>query len=238
MYPEDCLQKIIKNPKDWWGASRSSAPVRGSLIFAFVHQADHVPYSFEPVGRATPTEHKQAVVKVSPLKVDQPLKQVDLPVAAMPLHGSEVWVAYRAKKRPCLVLSTECPAVDGALVRGMPKHSSAPTMLVAPYYGVDQNGLRAGFNPQFVERIRHCEYPQYMWDMLPHASATKESILRLDQIQPIGRHHDSFKLSGYQLCDEALGLLDSILQWQIWGGLSANCDVLAYKNLMSETFST
>ena len=85
----------------------------------------------------------------------------DLPVAAMALHDDELWTAYRAKKRPCLVLVSDVPAVDNKLRRGMPKRSTAPTVIVAPYYGSDRDGTRAGYNPELVERIRHAEYPQF-----------------------------------------------------------------------------
>lgn len=128
-------------------------------------------------------EHGEARVKVTPLKVDQPLKQTYLPVAAMPLHRGEVWAAYRAKVRPCLVLgSTDAPPVDKQLTMGMPKYMTAPMLLVAPHYGADKDGARTGYNPEFIERIRHCEYPQFVWNPLPILGGPKESILRLDQI--------------------------------------------------------
>jgi len=114
---------------------------------------------FEPVGRTQATEHDSAVVRVSPLKVGQSLKKTDLPVAAMTLHEKEVWAAYRAKKRPCLVLSSDGILVDKSLTKGKPSHATAPTFLAAPYYGIEQNVNRAGYSPEFVERVRHCEFP-------------------------------------------------------------------------------
>lgn len=38
--------------------------------------------------------------------------------------------------------------------RGQPKWSVAPFAIAAPFYSADQDG-RAGYNPAFVERIRH-----------------------------------------------------------------------------------
>jgi hypothetical protein len=70
--------------------------------------------------------------------------------------------------------------VDRQLTSGKPKWQTAPPVLVAPYYGVDEGGKRAGFKSEFVSRIRRCDYPQFMWDKLPIRGNTIESILRLD----------------------------------------------------------
>jgi hypothetical protein len=45
---------------------------------------------FDPVGRTDPGRHDDAILRVSPLKVNTPLKPVDLPVAAMTLFSGEV----------------------------------------------------------------------------------------------------------------------------------------------------
>jgi hypothetical protein len=198
------------------------------LVFAFAPHVDQVPYTFEPIGRSTPTQHDTAVVKVAPLKVDQPLKQTQLPVAAMPLHGGEIWAAYRAKKRPCLVLACDTPTVDAALVRGSPKNATAPTCLVAPYYGARRTAERAGYPDAFVERVRQCEYPQFIWDHLPF-SGGEESILRLDHLQPIGAHHDAYRLSGFRLSDEALEIVDEMIDWLILGGVVEDSLIALYR---------
>ena len=93
-------------------------------------------------------------------------------------------------------------------------------MLVAPYYGADLGGKTGGWRPEFVERIRRCEYPQYMWDSLP-LGGREESILRLDHIQPLGRHGESYELTEYVLGEEAMLLLDDYLDWLIQGEIPA-----------------
>ena len=233
MYPDDCLQSTINS--DWWIENDENVLCRGALVFAFAPHIDQIPYTFEPVGRAQAEEHGSATIRVTPLKVDKPLKQTDLPVAAMSLHGNEVWAAYRAKKRPCLVLGSECPVVDSSLIRGKPKSSTAPTVLAAPYYGADQNGKRAGYNHQFIERVRHCEYPQFMWDKLPVRGA-EESILRLDHIQPLGTHVNSYSLTKFKLNAEAMNLVDDLISWIIWGGVREDSLVLLYRQIIEETF--
>lgn len=235
MYPDDCIQSTIATPDEWWTKNDSGKLCRGALIFAFVPHVDQVPYAFEPVGRNKADEHKEARVKVSPLKVDQPLKQTELPVAAMPLHRGEVWTAFRAKVRPCLVLgSTDAQTVERKLIKGMPKYLTVPTLLVAPHYGVDQDGTRAGYNSAFVERIRHCEYPQFVWNPLPTKGGPNESILRMDQLQPIGAHYNSHRVTGFRLSDDAVEVMDELLQWVLSGGVPEGGHIASYRELIEE----
>jgi hypothetical protein len=234
MFPDDSLQSLIQ-PSDWWIKNENKTLCRGALLFSFAPHIDQIPYTFEPVGRSQATEHNSAIVRVSPLKVDQPLRQIDLPVAAMPLHDKEIWAAYRAKRRPCLVFGSESIPVDKALTRGKPNYATAPMFLAAPYYGVAQGEKRAGYSPEFVERVRHCEYPQFHWEKLP-ISGVDGSILRLDHLQPFGAHHDAYKLSDYMLSPDAMDLLDDLLRWLIWGGVTETSMILDYRKLIDTTF--
>ncbi len=135
----------------------------------------------------------------------------------------------------CIVLGSDVPTVDDKLRRDMPKRSTAQTVLVAPYYGSDRDGKRAGYNPELVERIRHVEYPQFFWDKLP-ISGPKESILRLDHIQPVGTHYNSYELAKYKLSENAMEIMDDLLQWLIWGGVPANSLILDYRKQIESVF--
>ena len=105
-YPEDSFQYIVE---DWWEKQPGDQPSRGSLIYAFIPHVDQVPYTVEPEGRQEPTLHTSAIVKISPLEMKRGRGRPALPVAAIPLNGNEVLAAYKAKKRPCLVLSDTPP---------------------------------------------------------------------------------------------------------------------------------
>ncbi len=94
-------------------------------------------------------------------------------------------------------------------------------ILAAPYFGADQDGSRAGWPSEFVQRIKLAEYPQYAYDRLPIGGAV-ESILRLDQVQPIGRHHDSYELTEFCLTADAMDIIDSWLIWLVTGSLDEN----------------
>jgi hypothetical protein len=235
MFPDDSLQSLIE-PSDWWIKNANKKLCRGALISSFAHHVDQIPFTFEPVGRTQAAEHDSATVRVSPLKVDQPLKKANLPVAAMTLHEQEVWAAYRAKKRPCLVFSSESIAVDKTLTRGKPNHATAPTFLADPYYGIEQNERRAGYSPEFVERVCHCEYSQFHWDKLPIAGGI-ESILRLDHLQPFGAHHDAYKISDYMLSPDAMEVIDDLLRWLVWGGLPETSWIVEYRKTIETTFT-
>jgi hypothetical protein len=232
MYPEDCIQAVVGG--EWWVKNEDRTLCRGALIVAFLPHVDQVPYTFEPIGRKEADRHNNALVKVSPLKVDQPLKQTDLPVAAMTLHHGELWAAYRAKRRPCIVVGTPGDKVDKALVRGTGKSATAPTMLVAPGYGVKRNLNRAGYPPEFVERVRHLEYAQFLWDKLPESDDTPESIVRLDHLQPVGTHYTSFKITAWKLSADALNVVDDLLSILMRGGVPKDSVVNIFRELIKE----
>ena len=233
MFPEDSLQSLTN---DWWEQNNDNELVRGALIKAFVPHVDQTPYSFEPVGRTDPREHTHADIVVKPLSVNQRLSTIPLPVAAMTKSESELWTAYRAKRRYCVVLgSVNTPLVDKSLTKGNPNRSTAQTLLVAPFYGVASKTARAGYSAPFVERVRHCEYPQFHWDILPIRKG-EESILRLDHTQPIGAHTKAYELTGFNLSSEAMSLLDDQLSWLIYGGAPEDSILHDYRDLIKETF--
>ena len=52
--------------------------------------------------------------------------------------------------------------------------------------------------------------------MLP-LSGSRESVLRLDHLQPIGKHHDAIEFTPHCLTNEALEILDEWLLWLVMG---------------------
>ncbi len=116
--------------------------------------------------------------------------------------------------------------IPGGLRTRGARWQTAPTLLVAPYYGVDPDGTRGGWRPEFVQRIRRAEYPQYVWDALP-IGGPKESVLRLDHAFPVARNPAAFRATEHRLSSDALGVLDEWLTWLVRGTLEAN-SLLAY----------
>ena len=213
-YPDDSIQASI-DPSPWWIKHEEKCLERGCLVAAFVPHIDQIPYTVIPKGRKQAEEHGTAEVEIKPLEIKKPRRYSSLPVAAMPIFDNEILTAYRAKKRPCLVLGAQTPHVDDRYRRGMPKKSTAPVVLAAPYYGADKDGKRAGYHAELVDRIRHAKYAQFLVDSLP-IGGPKESILRLDHLQPIGTHYNSYELTGYKLSEDALKIMDEWLHWLIY----------------------
>lgn len=209
-FPEDSVQSCTKS---WWEPCDPGDIRTGALLVAFLPHVDQVPNTLTPVGREDPEEHKTALVRIEPLDIKGPRPNPSLPVAALTLNERELWTVYRAKKRPCLVVGQSTVQVDEAARRGMPKKATSPTLLVAPYYGADKDGSRAGYNPELLRRIRHAEYPQFMLDFLP-IGGPRQSVLRFDHIQPVGLHYKAFEHTGFRLSDEALTYF--VADWLTW----------------------
>ncbi len=228
--PDDCLQNLIDHP--WWIQDDSKTPQCGRLLRAFVPHVDLTPYTLIPENRSNPTEHHRALFKLEQLRIQQHRSQSQLPVAALPQYPGEVYAVHRAKVRPAIVV-----ACDWSYPRhspSKPKWQTSRTVLVAPYYGIGATNQRAGWNPEFVKRIRHCEYPQYLWDCLPLAGDTKDSILRLDHTMPIGLHHDSYQWTPHCLSEEALSVFREWIEWAFFGTLDEHGTLVVIRTELAE----
>jgi hypothetical protein len=210
-YPEKSIQNVL-SPTPWWIKDTSNELHRGRLLWAFIPFIDQIPYTITPKGRTQADIHDRAEMIIEPLKIKQTRTQANLPVAGMPIYQGEVRIILRAKKRPVLILSEGGDPIPKSLTVGRPKSQTTPTILIAPFVGVDQDGTRAGYPPDFVEHVRCCEYPQFIYEKLP-ISSVNESFLRLDQIQSIGKDLDSFELTAYCLSNDAMDIID---EWIIW----------------------
>jgi len=177
------------------------------LILAYVPHVDQHPYVVVPEGRTDEEDHSSADYRFQPFNIKSPPAATRLPVAGLPHYPDEVRLVYRAKKRPMLVLSGSGSPVEAALRVGAARHQTNPTILAAPYYSCESR-----WNKEFVERIMRCSYSQYMFDVLPGPGG-RESILRLDHVQPIGAHGEAYEPVGFTLADLALDLVEQQFRW-------------------------
>jgi hypothetical protein len=202
------------------------------LVWAYVQFFSKVP--FELVSeRIEAANHQTAFLKMQPLyTAGRRAGSPPLPVAAMPrLAGADCFIANRAKKRPCLVLgAVERHESRDPLTKGMAKYATEEFFLVAPYYSVEQEA-RSGYNAPFVERIRHAQYSRFFWDVLP-GDRGHESILRLDQMQPVGFHHQAYDPFGFHLNRDALCLMDEWLNWLLYGAVGE--EIHAFRELIQQ----
>ena len=214
-YPEDSIQYLAVN--NWWEPDESKTICRGAIIRTYVQFFSQVPLELT-AQRVEAENHGVATFVARPLYADaRKTPSPSLPVAGFPnLEGADCHITNRAKKRPCLVIgSVNHKAIAKGLTIGMSKAATHEFILVAPFFSVSQEG-RSGYNPEFVERIKHAEYSRYFWDILPFSSG-HESIMRFDQIQPVGLHHQAYEHLGYKLSDESLDYIDEWLNWLIYG---------------------
>lgn len=214
-YPEKSVQNVV-SPDPWWVKTPTKGLRRGRLIWAFLPHVDQIPYTLVSEGRRDGVTHKEAGVRIEPLRIKQTQPYTPVPVAGLPCIDGEIRIVSRAKKRPALVISLGGEFVPRKLVRDKPRSMTAPTILVAPYYGADEGRKRSGYPEGFLHRVQRCEFPQFMADFLPlHGS--KESLLRLDHIQPLGNHHESIEETDHCLSEDALEIIDEWVTWLITG---------------------
>jgi len=212
-YPENCIQYL---EPEGWQRDQENTLCRGSLVETYVQFYSSIPLELV-AKRAEAERHDLVEVEARPLQAEGRRSVADkLPVAGLPNpDGAHCYLVNRAKKRPCLVLGAiEQEAVLPRLTRGMSKWKSHSFFLVAPFFGVEQAG-RDGYNPAFVDRIMQTDYRAFFWDKLP-GSGDFGSILRLDQIQPIGFEHQAYRHLGYRLSDNAQCIMDEWLDWLLY----------------------
>lgn len=221
---------------EWWVPCDLHPLQRGQYVWAFLPHVDLVPYVLVAEGRAEadPGDHSLAKGRVEQLRISSPpTGPKGLPVAGLPQYPGEVWAVNRAKIRPGIVVCTGGADVPKDLRPGtVPKWQTAPTFLVAPCYGVEQTDARSGWHPPLIDRIRRCEYPQFMLEHLPPPDDKTRSVVRFDQIQPVGKHHNSYRPAGYKLSDEALDLVDEWIDWLRVGLLDAGSALAAAREML------
>lgn len=205
-FPEHCVQAWIS--EGWWVKSGSNSLRRGTLVRAFV------PYvggrqELVPTARSSPTEHRRLDAELQGFHLSKKHRAPNPPCASFPYFPSERSAVQRGKIRPALVVSD--------LARYQERKETAswikkPSVLIAPYFGADPDGRRAGWPACLVNAIEHYKLPQYLSDSLPIGGPAK-SILRLDQIQPLENSSNEFRFTGWELSEEAVNILD---EWVFW----------------------
>jgi hypothetical protein len=209
-YPNDCPQAFTEN---WWIRDEKQELDHGRLLWAFVPHVDQVPMALVPKGRTQATEHHLVDCEVVPAHSNNIFQRSSLPVAAIPCHKGEVRTVYRSKVRPVLLIVPPCEEVPKTLMSSKPKRLTKATALVAPFFGRDEGtGKRAGFSEAFVNRVKHCEYPRFIWDKLPIDGA-EESILRLDHLLPMSTLEVAFKKTPWKLSEEAFFIVKEWFEW-------------------------
>lgn len=231
-YPDDSIQCGVE-PDLWWIDDGKREFQVGRLVWAFLPHVDNDPYAIEAV-RARSTEHREAVVRFHPLDVKAAVKYDHFPVAPLPQYPGEIKCVYRCKKRPAIIVHAGGPEIPNELRKNKPRRQTDPCILVAPFYGANEGGQRAGFSPAFVERVRRCEYKQFWWDILPETGWKTDSIMRLDQVQPVGRNHSIVEVTNHCISEIGLIIMEQFLEWFCYDRLAEDSELGYFKKEVSQ----
>lgn len=213
-FPDECVQALTG---PWWEESEDLALRKGRLVRAFMPHVDNNPRTLEVQGRAEDQrDHNRAVFKLKPMRAQDARMHSKLPVALLPEYTGEVYGVYRTKCRPVVVLNDPQEEPPAAIRQGGPKWQGHQCVLVVPAYGVEASDRRRGWPKAFVERIQRAEYPGYVWDRFPDGLAGG-SILRLDQVTPMGSGSAAFEPTKWCLTPSALELMLDWLAWYLSG---------------------
>lgn len=118
-----------------------------------------------------------------------------LPILGLNLGEKEELLAYKAKRRPGIVVACNASKVLPAdiSVRSLPAHHTDLRVVVAPLYGIATESDPKGFSPKLWQRIRHLLYRQFFpcprWSekrpsrMFPAATSLEEGVARFDRLQ-------------------------------------------------------
>jgi hypothetical protein len=224
MYPEDSLHSVCQCT-DWWKRTDDTVIRRGDLIRVHVPYVVNQPFKLTPVGRKTATDFDKADYRVEPYDASAPTTSPTLPVAGLSLQEKEIFYAYRAKMRPAIVLSTGGEPLSRSDRVGTARWRSSHTFLGLP------TSRASGWKRGTVTRIRHCEWSQYMWDILPD-SQYGESVFLFGQMQSFSSDYRTYRKSGYRLTDKALDLMDDWLLWYFYGDLSNDGDLRTAREIL------
>ena len=138
--PADSVQSAIL-PDAWWSEAPDQNLVRGRLIRAFIPFVDQEPFVLIPEGRTESTSHEKATYRMRPFVASDRHVPPKIPIAALPQAKGERRFVYRGKPRPAVVLSAGGDDVPHTLVSSSARWITSKTILIAPYFGADQDGI-------------------------------------------------------------------------------------------------
>jgi hypothetical protein len=138
-----------------------------------------------------------------------------LPLGAPKLASNEDFLVIRAKIRPVLLLQPENPLLED-LNKGYRSKLQRHLCNVAQIFSVvDPNTGEQKYNPDFIDRVRLLEFPEFMF--LPRETGFLEvdSLLRLDELQSV--FTPKLDPLRYALEDEPTDMLRDQLQILVTG---------------------
>ncbi len=235
-YPEETIQSVAADG-EWWEKSTDLALCRGRLIWAFVPLIESNPKTLQGVSRgADPGDHSTATFRLAPLRAADARNRAStaFPVAALPLASGEVHGVFRTKRRPMIVLSEISPSVPRSQQLGGRGWQTSAAVLAAPAYGIAKTPTRTGWPAGLIPFVQKAEYPQYMWDIFPNLGEPTGSIVRFDQVCPIGTGSQAYEPTENVLSPVAMTIVEDWFQWFLTGLIPERSALKAARDLLTE----
>jgi len=220
----DLLTELSSEPI--WEACDTKVPVQGQLVWTLVPYIENVVHLFN-MTRANPGDHHEVIGRIEPM-LKHVLPKPSIPVASFPLESNEAYRVNRSKIRPALLLYCNCTDLKAEGGKGN-------YHLIAPLYGVDPSSKRSGYPAAFIEKVAQFRYPELIYFANTPMPRGVSSILRLDNIQPVGNNHNNYRLIGHKLSYPTLQLVFDMLKWMFTNEISELLNT--YKDLADYTDS-
>ncbi|MDR1857433.1 MAG: hypothetical protein LBR22_09820 [Desulfovibrio sp.] len=199
-FPDDCIQQLFPQ---WWVKLQLKKRKRWQLAWAYArHVASH-PYEVIIDRRSAPKTHDSINLSVTVFRKDRRDELKPIPVASIPTYTNEILTINRGKVRPVLIVATPGTTIPHEIRKNLPEWYSAATYIVVPYF--------TAMGPEFIKRIKLCEYTQCFWDLLPFEEEGHGSILRFDHIQAVEPEINSLIATEWSLSDNAQEILNDAL---------------------------
>src|SRR5579863_2553756 len=172
--------------------------------------------------RTQDTSHQQVRARFVPLNdghfVRRDHKQ--LPILNFKLGETEEMVAFKAKRRPAVVVGVGATVLGGLDQYARPHHEENRVVL-APVYGLRSEDDPSGFSSVMAARVRHLLYRQYFplaeWkekrsrSTFPSACSIQEGIVRFDRLQFVTPSPPGCRLVPLRVSDDVIPLLHGML---------------------------
>jgi hypothetical protein len=189
----------------------------GQLVFVPVPNLDVHPNVIEATRDGT--SHKAATARWTTLS-DRHFTRRDgkeLPILYFNLGATEEVVAYKAKRRPAVVVGMGSTLIGG--IPGLPPHQEEGRVVVAPIYGIRSAEDPKGFSERLSDRIAHLLYQQYFplaaWrenrSDCTFGGSLDAGVVRFDRLQFVTPHAPSCRPRSIRVTDDVLALMHGML---------------------------
>lgn len=189
----------------------------GQVVWAPVPQLEKQPLVME-ADRVDDKSHDAARARLVPLS-DRHFRRREgkqLPVLSLHLGETEELLAFKAKRRPAIIVGMAATALGG-LEKGTPRHHEEERFVVAPVYGLRTEEDSSGFGAVLATRVRYLLYRQFFpfaqWKErrrdVVRGTSLAEGVVRLDRLHML--MVDSLTLLPVKLADRSMAVLHHML---------------------------